>query len=323
MPARSPRWFERALGPRLNLKEVNVICWCLFFFFLAPAVFRAVQMQNQHGKPIQYADFVNFYAMGRILNEYPATNLYDLALQNRICNEIAPPRSGSYGPIPYPPFVGIPFKVLAKLPYSTAYTSWLLISLSLYLSALAMIGFRFYRRDPLRFSLIVCIALCYFPFTIETLVNGQLSTVGFFFLAVAFLLDDSGRSFQSGLALSMCAYKPPLLVLVIPMLFVTRRFKNLAGVVTGGAILALFATMILGIEVWSGYLGMIFHFGQISIGVKNGSNLNVTQYVDFVNFSSLVPHGRSCGLFRCSPVRLRTAGWFVSGSCLVACCQCG
>ena len=39
---------------------------------------------------------------------------------------------------------------------------------------------------------------------------------------------------------------------------------------------------------------MIFHFGQISVGVGNGSNLDVTgNHVDFVNFSSLVPHGRS------------------------------
>ena len=150
MSVRSPRWFERVLGPRLNLKELNVICWCLFFFFLAPAIFRAVQMQRQHGKPIQYADFVNFYAMGRILNEYPATDLYDLALQNRICNEIAPPRKGSYGPIPYPPFVGIPFKLLARLPYSAAYTVWLLIfSVSLSRGPGNDRHSRFYRGEPL------------------------------------------------------------------------------------------------------------------------------------------------------------------------------
>src|ERR1700722_11295484 len=136
MPARSSRWFERVLGPRLNLRELNVICWGLFLFFFVPAVYNAVQMQSRNGSSVEYGGFVNFYAMGRILNEYPPADLYDLNLQNRICNEIHPPKPGGYGPIPYPPFVGIPFKLLARMHYSTAYIVWLSISLALYLAGL-------------------------------------------------------------------------------------------------------------------------------------------------------------------------------------------
>src|SRR5580704_13996171 len=101
MLARSPRGLEHVFGPSLTLKELNVICWGLFFAFLAPAFYRAVQMQSHSGYSIQYSDFVNFYAMGRILNDYPASQLYDLDVQNKVLNEVHLPRTGSHGPIPY------------------------------------------------------------------------------------------------------------------------------------------------------------------------------------------------------------------------------
>jgi hypothetical protein len=154
---------------------------------------------------------------------------------------------------------------------------------------------------------------------IETLFNGQLSTVGFFILALAFLLEDSGRDFLSGLALSFCAYKPTLLVLIIPMFFLRKRFKTLGGVVAGAVILVLLTTIFIGTSVWHGYLALIFHFGETSIGVKTMSNLHVAQYVDLVNFSSVVPFGRSwwaltvlCGFGLWALFSLVRAWWRVS-----------
>lgn len=321
MPARSPRLLQRVFGPALNVKELNVICWGLFFAFLVPALYRAVQMQSHSGYSIQYADFVNFYAMGRILNEYPASQLYDLDLQYRVLNEIHLPRSGSHGPIPYPPFVGIPFRLLARLRYTPAYLLWSAISLALYVAAVAMVGIRFFPHDPLRVSLIICLALSFSPFAIETLVDGQLSTVGFFAVALAFLLGDSGLSFLGGLALSVCAYKPTLLLLLIPMLFVTRQFKFLMGALTGAVALVVFTTVFLGTGVWMKYLGMAFRFGQTSMGIRAASHLTFSKYVDLVNFSSLFPHGRSWQLLAlffggalCAALSLVRGWWRAPGA---------
>ena len=237
MQAHSPGRLERLLGPRLTLKEGNFICWGLFFALLVPACYRAVQMKAQSEHPTLDADFVNFYAMGRILNQYPAPELYDAALQDRVRTEVHPLNTGRYGPIPYPPFVGMLFQPFARMPYKTAYLLWLPISLGLYAAALTLITARLFPGERLRMSLILCLALGFFPFAIETLVNGQLSTIGFFALALAFLFDDSGRPFASGLALAVCAYKPTLLLLLVPMLIVTRRFKVLTGAVSGVAAL--------------------------------------------------------------------------------------
>jgi len=198
---RSPRRLECLFGPSLNLKELNVICWSLFLAFFAPAFYRAVQMQTQSGYSIQYADFVNFYAMGRILNEYPASDLYDLDIQNRALDEVHLPRSGTHGPIPYPPFVGIPFRLLSRMRYTPAYMLWSAISLALYIAAILLVCSRFFPHDRLRLSLIVCLALSFPPYAIETLVDGQLSAVGLFAVAAAFLLEDSGQFFLGGCAL--------------------------------------------------------------------------------------------------------------------------
>jgi hypothetical protein len=251
------------------------------------------ESQDQLGHATLDADFVNFYAMGRILNEHPSPELYDARLQKQIRNLVHPLRTGAYAPIPYPPFVGMLFQPFAGLPYVTAYRLWLSISLALYLAALAMMSARLFPGDALRLSLIFCLALSFSPFSIETLVNGQLSTIAFFALSVAFLLEDSKRLFGSGLALSLCMYKPTLIVLLLPMLFVTRRFKSLAGFFTGAAALTLFTTIRAGLHVWPAYFDLLFHFGRAAVGVRPEFSLNLSKYVDLAAFSSLLPGGRS------------------------------
>jgi len=321
MAARSPHWLERHLGPPITLKEANLLCWGLFLALLLPAGYSAMRMQVQSGHPVLDTDFVNFYAMGRILNDYPAGELYDAGLQERIRSEIHPLRSGRYAPVPYPPFVGMLFQPLARMPYTRAYLLWLAISLALYTAGMAMVSARVFPGERLRQSLILCLALCFFPFTIETLVNGQLSTVGFAAVAAAFLLEDSERPFASGLALSLCAYKPTLLLLLIPMLLVSRRFRVVAGVFTGAAALSLGATAAAGTGVWAGYFGLLWSFGRASAGVGEGSMLNLSKYLDLVSFTALLPGGRSwpavaiavgCALW--AAIALARAWWWAAGA---------
>ena len=291
--ARSPHLIQRVLGPRLTLKEANLICWGLFFALLGPACYRGIQMQSQGGHGFLDADFVNFYAMGRLLNAYPAADLYDAGLQERVRNQIHPLSDGRYGPIPYPPFVGLLFQPFARLSYSTAYWVWLPVSLALYTAALVLVARRLFPDDPWRHSLLVCLAFCYFPFTFETLANGQLSTLGFCALSSAFLFDDSGRPLASGLALSLCAYKPTLLVLFLPMLLIRRQWKHLAGVFAGITALVVVTVLAVGAKVWPSYFGLLVHFGRDSVGIDSGSILNLSKYLDLAAFSALLPHGRS------------------------------
>jgi hypothetical protein len=282
-------WPKRILGPAPNLRELNFICWGLFLVGLVVPLCVVAISQKQAPD----ADFVYFYAMGRILNDHPAQALYDYDLEKRVCTEIHPLKDGQYGPIPYPPFVGILFRPFALLPFLAAYASWLAISLALYLAGLALVSARFFPEDPLRRSLIFCFALSCYPFVIDTMVNGQLSALGFFALALVLRAEEAGRPALTGLALSACLYKPTLLVLFLPMLLVRRRFKSLLGFALGGLILGLCTTVIEGTRVWSGYFELLLHFGRAAVGVQTHSFLRLRKYVDLTSFSSIAPGGRS------------------------------
>ncbi len=289
MPPALSRWPERVLGPALTLKEINLICWGCFLAFLVLPLSIVVAGRQE----MPDADFVNFYAMGRILNEHPPEKLYDPELQTRIRNEVHPLRTGAYAAVPYPPFVGMLFRPLARMPYRAAYALWLSITMVLYLAGLAILSARFFRHEPLRQSLMVCFALGFYPFLIETLINGQVAAIGFLALALALREEDSGHPFLSGLALSACLYKPTLLVLLLPMLLVTKRFRTLAGFAAGAVALTLFTVAVGGSRVWTGYVALLRRFGEASVGVHARSFLHLQKYVDLSTFSALIPGGRS------------------------------
>ncbi|MGO9435925.1 MAG: glycosyltransferase family 87 protein [Terracidiphilus sp.] len=281
-------WPSRFLGPVPKLKDLNLIFWGLLFVgFVLP--FSIVIISN-HRPPD--ADFAGFYSLGRILNEHSPRDLYNYELQKQICEEVHP-RKGAYGPLPYPPFVGLFFRPFTLLPYWAAYTVWLLASLVLFAFGLRFTIDRFFPQEPLARSLLFALAFSYCPFIAYTAANGQLAAVGFFALAIALREDDSGHPLRSGLALCLCLFKPTMLILIVPMLLVTRRFKTIAGFAIGAAALFLCTTAFEGFGVWPEFIRAIRSFGNSSVGVTNHSFLPLAMYVDLTSFSSHIHGGRS------------------------------
>ena len=276
---------SRILGPMPGLKEITIACWaCFFLFLVAPAVVAMVG-QYRNGEFLKSAggDFVYVYSTGRLLNEYPADRLYDDDLHRRLCNEVRPSTDGEYGPSPYPPHIGFIFRYFALLPFRAAYATWVCVTLALYITGVILCARRFLGKEVERW-LALALALSFNPFVCWTLMNGQLSALGFFGFAAAICAADGGRPVLGGLALSLCAYKPTLLLLVIPMLLAARLFKTLAGFAAGGAALALIPTAVFGAGVWKGYATMLFSFGRGAAGVDGHSFRQLWTYVDLVSF---------------------------------------
>lgn len=293
-PVLKPR--PRLLGPALNLKELNLICWGLFFAFLVLPVCVNLAVLARRGQlehTFAQVEFVYFYGMGRVFNQYPAEKVYDFEVETRVFSEIHPLKDTAYGAVPYAPFIGVLFRPLARLPYFSAYLLWLAISLSLYLAGLALATARFFPSDPLRRSLIFCLALVFYPFIGWTLPGGGLSTIGFFSMAVALREEDLARPFRSGLALSICTYKPSLALLFVLMLLVARRGRTLFGLAVGVGALALFGTIVEGVRVWPGYIRLLLTYTTSSGGAQTHPFKQVWKYVDLASFSSLFPGGRS------------------------------
>ena len=285
----------RILGPLLDLKGMNVVCWTMFVTFLVVPLFVSLRVQFKTGSgSIRKfdSDFVYFYGIGHLLNEYPAVNLYDYNLQQKIFNQIYPAHEAFYGPSPYPPYVALFFRPFARVSFESAYLLWMGISLALYIVGIAATVKVVFPRERLKISLIFCFALAFYPFVFGTLLNGQLASVAVFSIGLAIFQERHSNPFCSGLALSILAYKPTLLFLLLPMLFLTRRFKTLFGFIFGTVILILVATAFTGIQIWPAYAHMLGRFGH-SAGLSDQSALQLWKYIDFVSLSYAIPRGRS------------------------------
>ena len=234
---------------RADLRDLNFIGWAIFALVATIAIHQSLRASEQR-------DFVYFYSIGHQLNHYSPARLYDFSLQKTIVDAILPeaPGVGQYGPFAYPPHTAMFFQPFAMLSYWTACRLWLAISLILYLTGLCLLIGRFCGGDLLQRSLFLLFGLSFWPFINWILLGGQLSAIGFVAMALAVYWEDSERHFLSGLALSVCTYKPTLLLLILPMLLVIRRLRTLAGFVTGASMLIAAATLAGGPQVWVSYI---------------------------------------------------------------------
>jgi hypothetical protein len=117
--------------------------------------------------------------------------------------------------------------------------------------------------------------------------------VAFFVLSAALVQDDAGHPYMSGLLLSLCLYKPTLLILLLPMLLVTRRFKSMLGFLTGAVALAALPTAVGGFGIWTIFLRTLLSFGRVAGGTQTPSVLILVKYVDLTSLSAFVHGGRS------------------------------
>jgi hypothetical protein len=115
----------------------------------------------------------------------------------------------------------------------------------------------------------------------------------------------------SGMALSILTYKPTLLLLVVPMLLITRRFRSFLGFAAGTTALFAASTAFAGFEIWPAYAQFLNSFAGTA-GIRGELVTKRWEYVDFNSFSYVVPGGRSwLGLTIIAFVVLGVGIWLV------------
>jgi hypothetical protein len=237
--------------------------------------------------PALGADFAGFYAAGTLLREYPPERLYDFELQDRLYHRTlpdAPPEERL--PYVYPPFFTLPFRALAALPYPWAYAAWLTFSVGLTLAGLGLLRARLPDVPRANWSIAVLLALSFEPLVMECWLGGQTSPFGFFVFALALYWDDRGRPALAGLALALALYKPPLLLLVLPLLVVARRWRVVAGFAAGGLGLAGASLLAVGEGGCLAYFRLLTGFARLSMG--NDPGFPRWKYVDLASFVRLL-----------------------------------
>jgi hypothetical protein len=285
-------WPEKVLGPRPGLRELNVLCWGLFVVLLLIPAAIFFHARNASGKVFRDflpVDFIYYYGDGRLVKDYPPGALYDHDMQMKVFNEIYPE---TYSVSPYPPLVGEIFSLYARFSLESAYFLWFATSLVLYIAGTVAGLKAAFPGEPLKRSLALCFVLAFPPFLGFNLGAGQLSSVAVFAVGCTLFLDRRLRPFASGLALSILSYKPILLVLILPMLLLTRRFRTLWGYLSGTTALIAISTALSGPSIWIAYAGLI----KIWLHGAGVHGKAVYQHWTLVDLNSLtygIPGGRS------------------------------
>jgi hypothetical protein len=199
-------------------------------------------------------DFMTLYAAGRVSLNYPHTQLYNLDIQETEYRKVAGPRG--YSPFGYTPWFSIPLELLAHLPYAVAFGLWTLLSVLLLLVAYRLIA----RSEGLPSSwnnlgFLACLAFP--PYLFYSLINGHPSAFALLVVVSAYVLQKKGKQVLAGMTLALLSYKPTLLVFIAPMLFFTRQWKCLMGLVIGGGILGLVGIAWVGVDANIAFLKIL------------------------------------------------------------------
>ena len=252
------RFIERRLNQDY-IRKIAILVLAIFFIALTVSFATAKRGKSIFG-PFLGADFGAFYVAGQIFNNHGPARIYDFELQYRVYRQNfpdAPPDEAlMYANAPF--FIA-PFIVLSRLPYAWAYFIWLVVSLSLYIAGFSILwrSLETLPRDIWLTALLL--ALSFWPFLVECLAGGQTSAVGFFCFALAISLEPR-NGFWSGAVLALCAYKPTLLLLVVPMLFITGRWLTIAGLAAGSVVLAVFSWLLVGVEGCINFINRLLFF---------------------------------------------------------------
>jgi hypothetical protein len=232
------------------------------------------------------ADYASLYIAGKILDEYQPNQLYDLEIQSDLYHALRPYVAVDKTlPYPYPPFLALPFWLLAKLPYVYSNLAWLLISLSLYMLGLTVI-LRSLQAIPRQYFLTcVLLALSFEPFIIECILGGQTSSLGFCAIALFFYLYQCRRFMFSGFALGLCLYKPTLLVVILPILLVSKQTRVLLGFALCGLMLTLISVLFFGLDTCVNWFEIAFGFAG---AVGSEEVFKTYKYIDIVSFCRLL-----------------------------------
>jgi hypothetical protein len=230
--------------------------------FLAIAGLGAVWIQSATVEltgpitPSGHHDFFAFYSAATLVHDGHPQALYDAGTLTALQRQLYPHPVGYAGYMPFinPPAAAAFLSPLATLTESTARLVWLLISVGLAVACALVLTAGRGIRVRLAALLVV---LATFP-AYQTFTEGQWSFVLLLGCLVALVAARRGHETLAGVALGVLWLKPPLLVLVLIWLLLTRHWRvaeGMAGAVIAATAVALPWTGIQANLNYARYLG--------------------------------------------------------------------
>lgn len=281
---------ERLQPPYLRLAGLAALAVGLVLLVVSFAT--SDRGRTAFGPPVG-PDFAGFFAAAQILEQDKAAQLYDRSLHDELYHTLLPNLDKSQS-IPYvhPPFLAAALRPLTGLPYEAAVAVWLGLSAALFLGGLVL-AWRACPTLPRQHGgLALLLAVTFEPFLLECWMGGQLSSLGFFSMALALAARASGRPFAAGLALGLCCYKPTFLLLFVPLLIVGQAWRTLLGLTVTAAGLAVLSLWVVGWDVCLHYAEVLLAFRKSTEGA-DGLMIRTWKYVDLNSSLRLLLGGPS------------------------------
>ena len=222
-----------------------------------------------------YPDFTAMYAAGRCVVSGLGSRIYDQQVQAGIQQQFASHVKNRLGPLPFthPPFEAALFAPLGLVSYTTAYWLWNGFSL------LALLVFLYLLRPHLPAlrdwskALPVLAGLAFFPVFV-CLLQGQDSLLLLLLLGLAFVALKREREFLAGVCLALALFRFQLVLPLLAVLLLRRKWKVLPGFALVAAAWAGVSAAVVGWQQAWNYPRTILQLSRAqAAGAMNPTNM--------------------------------------------------
>jgi hypothetical protein len=233
---------------------------------------------------VKNTDFLNFYAAATLVRQGDGQALYRADTASTVYEAILGHKTSWY--FLHPPFEAAALVPLSYVSVGRAFTLWTLMNLALvgampllladcvsFLAAKPYLGLTAFIFPPV----VTCLAL------------GQDSIVILFVITAAYLLYRKNREVAAGLVLALASIKFQYVLIFAILLFFSRKFRFLSGLIAGGTVLILFSLTIVGFRGMSEYFKFMQEFAlhiRPDLMVNCRGFLTGTGWVNHVGFYS-------------------------------------
>jgi hypothetical protein len=209
-------------------------------------------------------DFRAFYTAGHMIH---SGLLYDYDAEVSAQSAYVSPNRYAL-PFMSPAYAALPFALLARVSFRSAYWIWFTLNLCFCWIAAAIVG-PFCAMLRSRWMLVIPLLFVSFMPLGTALVFGQMSLLLLLLYCASFAAVQTARPFLGGIFLSLALIKFQIALPVAILFLVWRQWRFITGFVLGAATLTLISVRITGIHGLSAYLhSLLFMAGQTSSETK-------------------------------------------------------
>jgi Glycosyltransferase family 87 len=266
-------------GKSSGMKSVRLTLFALFSYLMIVQL--VVCISGLKFGPKDSSDFRQLYTAGYMVRQGHGPDLYNYELEEQLQNRIVSPGK----PLPFDHFSyeALLFAPFSVLRYSTAYFAFAGFNILLLVAAQHLFRPYLSRLESLGKFVPEAIFFCFLPAAI-TVILGQDSILLLVLAVLAFLALEKGQEARSGLLLSLGFFKFQLILPIVLLFLLWRRWRFVLGAASGGFAVLCLSTWITG---FSGMQAFARTMVEMSIGLSSPA-----QRLKFATFPNAMPNLR-------------------------------